>query len=95
MGDPSQYVYRNYLLGAAADLEVTTCPFRPSRIEFYVDAGASGAVGYKSDQMAGDDYFSTVAGMDDGVTITDNGFELANGADINIAAANIHYVCHG
>lgn len=95
MGDPSNYSYHGSVTGASADVEIKSCPFRPRKIRFYVDAGSAGYVGYKSDEMAGDDYFSTKAGDDDGVTITDTGCTIANGADINVASAKIHYEMEG
>ena len=95
MGSPSEYVYWGALTGAAADITVTKVPFRPKSIEFFVDSAGSLEVGVKHESMAGAAYLSTTSGTDAGVTIRDDGFLLANGADVNVAAATVYYKAVG
>lgn len=88
MASPSIKMYMGSFTGVAADVTVGVVPFRPRKIEFYAPGGVWG---YKSDEMAGNAYLSSV-GADAGVTISDSGFVVANGADVNVAAAVVHYV---
>lgn len=88
MASPSIKLYVGSFTGVAADVTVGVVPFRPRKIEFY---GPGGVWGYKSEEMGGDAYLSSVA-ADAGVTINDTGFVVANGADVNAAGDVIHYV---
>jgi len=87
--------YYGSFVGAAAEKLVATCPFRPKIVRLYADGGAAIEVGYKTDEMAGSAYLSTSTGTDAGVTINDDGFTVANGADINVSAATVNFECDG
>lgn len=91
MSSPSFNHYHGSVKGAAALITVGTCPFKPRSVKFWVDNAGTLEVGYKSDEMAGDAYLSTSTGTDAGVTLTSTGFTIANGADVNVAGANIHF----
>lgn len=91
MASPSVSHYHGVVKGAAADVSFALCPFKPRTVKFYVDGGAAVEVGYKTDNMSGDAYLSTSTGTDAGVTLTDTGFTLANGADVNVAGADVHF----
>lgn len=95
MASPSLNHYYGKVIGAAAEITVATCPFKPRTVRFVVDSGATIEIGYKTDQMSGDAYLSTSTGTDAGVTLTDTGFTLANGADVNVADAEICYEIFG
>jgi len=93
MASGAQQRFKGSFVGAAADIDVATVPFRPRTIKLWADSGAAIEHGYKSDEMAGDAYLSTTTGTDAGVTINDDGFTVANGADINVAAATVYFEC--
>lgn len=95
MSSPSVSHYHGHVTGVAADITVATCPFKPRTVRFYVDGGSAIEIGYKSDEMAGDAYLSTSTGTDAGVTLTNTGFVLANGADVNVAGAQVHFEITG
>lgn len=82
--------YIGSFLGVAAQVTIATCPFTPETIEFTVTA--AGSYGLKTNKMLTDTYVSHL-GADTGVTITETGFIVANGADINSAAVRTHFVC--
>ena len=83
-------IHRGSFVGVAADVTVE-CPFTPRSVELWADGGAAIEHGYKSEEMAGDAYLSTSTGTDAGVTIADQSFVVANGADINVATAVVYY----
>lgn len=91
MASPSVSHYHGVVVGVAADVTFDICPFKPRTVKFFVDGGAAIEHGYKSDDMAGDAYLSTSTGTDAGVTLTNTGFVLANGADVNVAGANVYF----
>lgn len=91
MASPSVSHYHGVVKGVAADITVNICPFKPRTVKFFVDGGSAIEVGYKSDDMAGSTYLSTSTGIDAGVTLTNTGFVLANGADVNVAGADVHF----
>lgn len=91
MASPSVNQKAGAVLGRAADITVPL-PFTPRSISFAVDNSGAGEFGFKTDQMAGSAYISTSSGTDAGVTIGDRSFTIANGADVNVAAANIYYL---
>lgn len=88
MASPSIKQYLGSFTGAAADITIGSVPFAPRKVEFYAPGGVWG---YKSEQMAGNAYLSSV-GADAGVTLAAGGFTVANGADVNVAAAVVHFV---
>jgi hypothetical protein len=85
--------YHGSFLGVSAEVTIGTCPFTPRTVKFWADAGSAVEVGYKSDQMADDAYLSTSTGTDAGVTLAANGFVVASGADVNVAAAQVFFEC--
>lgn len=91
MASPAVYHYFGHVTGAAADVTMSSCPFKPRVVKLYADSGSAIEVGYKSEEMSGSAYLSTTTGTDAGVTLTDNGFTLANGADINVSGASIYF----
>lgn len=96
MASGAMQVYFDTLTGAAADITVAKVPFRPRIIRILVNTGAGHIEhGYKNENMSGSAYLSTTTGIDAGVTITDTGFTLANGADVNINGYTVHYECWG
>lgn len=82
--------YIGFYTGAAADITVASCPFRPEVIRFNTVAAAE--FGVKTSAMTTNVYVSH-AGADTGVTINDNGFTVDNGADVNHNGVVTHYVC--
>ena len=82
----SSNVFHGQFTGAAGDI---TVPFRPRRIKFWATGGVWGI---KTDDMAGAAYLSSTA-ADSGVTITADGFDVANGADVNVAGQQVYYEC--
>jgi len=91
MASPSVSHYHSSVKGKAGDVTVATCPFKPRTVKFFVNNGGALEVGYKSDDMEGDAYLSTSTGLDAGVTLTDTGFVIAAGADINVVGEDIHF----
>jgi hypothetical protein len=87
--------FNGSFVGAAAQIDIETCPFRPRLIRLYVDAGAALEIGFKTDEMAGDAYLATTGGSDTGVTINSDGFTVANGANINVASVTTYFECEG
>jgi len=80
------------LTGVAGDVTINKVPFRPRVIRFYVTGGRWGVKIEDEVGMDGSNYLSNTA-ADAGVTITDTGFVLANGADVNVAGAAVYYEC--
>jgi hypothetical protein len=87
MSSPSISIFTGEFTGVAADITVSKCPFRPRIIRFN---GPGGLWGYKNEDMSGSSYHSST-GADAGVTITDTGFVVANGADVNPAGSAMYY----
>jgi hypothetical protein len=79
--------------GAAADLTVNL-PFTPAMVKLYVASGGTIEQGVKTAMMAGSAYLSTSTGVDAGVTIGDRKITIANGADVNVAGADIHIIAY-
>lgn len=90
MGSPSVIITRGMFTGASDDVPVIVS-FRPRSIHFAVNNSGSGEFGYKSEKMIGDAYISTTSGADAGVTITDTGFTVADGADINVDGVTVYF----
>jgi len=80
------------LTGAAADITITKVPFRPRVIKFFATGGKWGLKIEDEVGMSGNNYLSNTA-ADTGVTINDDGFTLANGADVNVAGSSVYYEC--
>jgi len=82
-------------VGAATAITVYF-DFVPARIELYtVAGGAAIEVGYKSNKMLTDSYYSTSTGIDAGVTINSDGsVTIANGADINVSTVTTYCVAY-
>jgi hypothetical protein len=78
--------------GVAADVDVEKVPFRPRVIKFYFTGGGWGLKVDGETGMDGDNYLSSTA-ADAGVTINDDGFTVANGADVNSAGNPVYYEC--
>jgi len=87
--------YTGSFVGAAADIDIETCPFQPKRIQLFVNNGGALEQGYKDEEMSGDAYLSTTSGADAGVTINSDGFTVANGADVNVAGQTVYFECEG
>lgn len=94
MSSPSHNVFHGTFTGAAADVPITKVPFRPRSIKFWATGGIWGLKIDGEQGMDGANYLSNTA-ADVGVTITDNGFTVANGADINSAGNPVYYECEG
>lgn len=84
--------YNGTLTGAAADISIAKVPFRPRVVKFFATGGVWGLKVDGEPGMDADAYLSST-GADAGVTITDNGFDLANGADVNVAGNPVYYEC--
>lgn len=91
MSSQAYYNHHGSFVGAGADVAIATVPFRPKRIRFFTSSPAN-RWGYKSDEMAGNAYISD-QGADTGVTINNDGFTVANGADVNSSGNVVHYIC--
>jgi hypothetical protein len=89
----STNIHTTTVIGAAADLTVGL-PFTPKFVDIFVVTGGAIEHGKKTDSMAGSSYLSTTTGLDAGVTIGDKELTIANGADVNVAAATIYIVCY-
>lgn len=84
--------FEGSFLGAAADVTIETCPFRPRVIRFYATGGVWGIKIADEYAMDGSNYLSNTA-ADAGVTINANGFTVANGADVNVNGQRVYYEC--
>lgn len=93
MSSPSMSHFHGYRTAKTGeDIVVETCPFKPRTVKFYVDSGAgSVVVGYKTDEMAGDEYLSTGTGMDAGVTLSNKGFTIAAAADLIVDGEKVFF----
>jgi hypothetical protein len=90
MSSPSFNVFHGTFTGVAADVPITKVPFRPRVIKFWFTGGGWGLKIDGEEGMDGANYLSST-GADVGVTITDNGFTVANGADVNSAGNPVSY----
>lgn len=77
--------------GVADDIEINKCPFRPRVIRFFTANGSWGLKIEDEYNMDGNNYISD-SGTDTGVTITDDGCDIANGADINENGHRTYYI---
>lgn len=91
MSSPSFGYHTGSFTGAAALITIATCPFPPKSVRFI---GTSDATGLKTDKMPGDEYVSN-SGADTGVTLTNTGFTVASGADVNATGETVYYECLG
>lgn len=91
MASPGASFFQGQFIGVAADVTITKVPFRPKTVKFWTVTGGHIEHGYKSDAMSGSAYLSTTTGIDAGVTLSTSGFVVANGADVNVAAATVYY----
>jgi hypothetical protein len=79
-------------VGAAAQIDIETLPFKPRAMFFWVVVGGAIEHGVKFEEMLTDSYLSTTTGLDAGVTFNSDGtVTIANGADINSAGATTYY----
>jgi hypothetical protein len=78
--------------GAAADIDIEKCPFAPRVVKFKTAGGVWGLKVDGEEGMDGDNYLSS-AGADTGVTLTANGFTVANGANVNSAGNPVYFEC--
>ena len=97
MGSGVSRVQTGSVLGAtAADVDVRTVTFRPSRVELYNETGLARAVW--QDSMADGEMMKQVtAGTISQVTATgitplSDGFRIGQDADLNVVAELIHWV---
>jgi hypothetical protein len=84
--------FNGVFTGAAADITVSKVPFRPRLIRFYATGGIWGIKIDGQTGMDADAYLSNTA-ADAGVTINDDGFLVANGADVNSSGNPVYYEC--
>jgi hypothetical protein len=82
MSSGTKQIYNGSFLGALADITVDWIPFRPGSIKFWNATPRWGVKIEGEKGMLTNNYLSSVA-ADTGVTITDDGFDVANGADVN------------
>jgi hypothetical protein len=90
MSSPSFNVFHGTFTGAAATITVAKVPFRPRAIKFWFTGGGTGIKVDGEEGMDGANYLSNT-GADVGVTITDNGFTVASGADVNSSGNPVTY----
>lgn len=86
-------IYTGSFDGAASDIDIKHVPFRPRVIEFKTTNSRWGLKIEDEYEMESSKYVSSVA-ADLGVTINDDGFTVANGADINTAGQRTYFVCY-
>ena len=89
-GAPNKF--HSTFTGAAADITIEKVPFKPRVVKFKTLGGVWGLKVDGEEGMDGDAYVSS-SGVDAGVTLTDNGFVVANGADVNSAGNPVYYEC--
>lgn len=92
MSSGAKNTYNNSFLGVAAEVNVTTCPFRPRTIKFHATGGVWGIKVQDDYGMSGANYLSSTA-ADVGVTINADGFTVASGADVNVNTERVYYEC--
>ena len=86
--------YNDSFTGAAAEVAITKVPFRPRSIKFWATGGVWGVKFEGLAGMADATYLSNTA-EDEGVTITDTGFTVDSGADVNVNGETVYYECEG
>jgi hypothetical protein len=94
MSSPSHNVFHGTFTGVGAEVPITKVPFRPRSIKFWTAGGVWGVKIDGEEGMDADNYLSS-AGADTGVTITDNGFTVANGANVNSVGNPVYYEVEG
>lgn len=83
----------------AADVDVRTVGFRPSRVELYNETGNVKAVW--QDSMPDGDMQKVIGSSGvvsqvttTGITPLADGFRIGQDADLNVIAEKVHYVCY-
>jgi len=92
MASGTRQVFVDSFTGAASDITIATVPFKPGIIRFW---NTTPRWGVKIEGLTGmnlTNYLSSV-GADAGVTITDSGFTVTNGADINQNGVVTYFEC--
>ena len=98
MGSGTSRVMTGAIFGTAADLDVRTVGFRPSKVELFSEDGLAKAVWTESmadasmmkQVTAGTISFPTTLG----VTPLSDGFRLGADTDMNVADEKVHWVAY-
>ena len=92
MASGARKVFTGAFTGVADDVVIEYCSFKPGIVKFWNATPRWGVKLEGQQLMDGANYLSSV-GADSGVTITDHGFTVANGADINQNGIVTYFEC--